>query len=200
MVWVSQPCHSLSCWSSIGCKTKPWESFWEIQPIETMRYLLGLPSMEARQKMHQFKAYLSAMQNPKIPLHDAVKEEKGCRLARGKSWMGQAEQLILHVCGLTELKQLRDLKKSSVEFKPYYKTLLSNNLCTHCCEWLAEKPVQMYKCLSKPTASNLTSWSMRTAQSQGTGLVRFSRLNRVDGLFTKIVEPTESQPLSWPWK
>ena len=114
--------------------------------------------MEARQKMDQFKAYLNAMQNPKIPLHDAVKKEKGCRLARGKSWMGQAEQLILHVCSLTELKQPRDWKKKrSVEFKPYCKTLLSNNLCMHCCEWIAEKPVQMYECLSKPTASNLTS-------------------------------------------
>ena len=62
------------------------------------------------------------MQNPKNPLHDAVKEEKGCRLARGKSWMGQAEQWIQHVCSLTELKQLRDWEKRPAEFKPYYKT------------------------------------------------------------------------------
>ena len=48
-------------------------------PIDTMRYLLIL----------------------KNPLHDAVKEEKGCRLARGKSWMSQAEQSIQHVCSLT---------------------------------------------------------------------------------------------------
>ena len=54
-------------------------------PIETMRYLLDLPSMETRHKVEQVKAYLNAMQNPKNPLHDAVKEEKGCRLARGKS-------------------------------------------------------------------------------------------------------------------
>ena len=53
-------------------------------PIETMRYLLDLPSIETRHKVVQVKAYLSAMQNPKNPLHDAVKEEKGCRLARGK--------------------------------------------------------------------------------------------------------------------
>ena len=31
MVWVSQPCHSLSYWISTGCKVKPWESFWEQQ-------------------------------------------------------------------------------------------------------------------------------------------------------------------------
>ena len=72
-------------------------------PVETMRYLLDLPSMETRHKVEQVKAYLNAMQNPKNPLHDAVKEEKRCRLARGKSWMGQAEQSIQHVCSLTEL-------------------------------------------------------------------------------------------------
>ena len=63
-------------------------------PIETMRYQLDLPSMEARHKVEQVKSYFNTMQNLKNPLHDAVKEEKGCRLARGKSWMGQAEQLI----------------------------------------------------------------------------------------------------------
>ena len=75
----------------------------EDTPIETMRYLLDLPSMETRHKVEQVKAYLNAVQYPKNPLHDAVKEDKGCRLARGKSWMGQAEQSIQHVCGLTEL-------------------------------------------------------------------------------------------------
>ena len=54
-------------------------------PIETMHYLLDVPSMETRHKVEQVKAYLNAMQNPKNPLHDGVKEEKGCRLARGKS-------------------------------------------------------------------------------------------------------------------
>ena len=49
--------------------------------------------------------------------------------------MGQAEQLIQHVCGLRELKQVRDWGKPPVGFKPYYKTLLSENLGTHCREW-----------------------------------------------------------------
>ena len=34
-----------------------------------------------------------------------------------------------------------------------------------------EKRMQKFKCLSKPTASHMTSRSTRTAQSQGTGLV-----------------------------
>ena len=41
--------------------------------IEIMRYLLDLPSMETRHKVEQVNAYLNAMQNPKNPLHDAVK-------------------------------------------------------------------------------------------------------------------------------
>ena len=77
--------------------------------------------------------YINVMQTPKNPL-DAVKEENGCRLARGKSWMDKAEQSILHVRGLTELKQVRDREKRSVELKPQYETLELENLDTHCCE------------------------------------------------------------------
>ena len=62
-------------------------------PIEAMCcYLQDLSSMEIRHTEEQVKTYLNAMQNPKNSLHDAVKEEKGCRLARGNSWMGQTEQ------------------------------------------------------------------------------------------------------------
>ena len=46
-------------------------------PIETTPYLLDLPQMETRHKVEQVKAYLNAMQDPKNPLHEAVKEEKG---------------------------------------------------------------------------------------------------------------------------
>ena len=62
------------------------------------------------------------MRSPNIPLHDVFKEEKGCTLARRKSWMSQAEQSVQCVYGLTELKQVRDWEKRSFEFKPYYKT------------------------------------------------------------------------------
>ena len=102
-------------------------------------YLLDLPAIETRHKVEQVKVYLNAMQNPKDSLGDAVEEEKGCRLARGKPWMDQAEQSIQHVCGLAELKQVRDREKRPAEFKPYYKTLLSENLGRHCREWPAGK-------------------------------------------------------------
>ena len=43
-------------------------------PIETMRYVLDLQSMETRHKVEQVN--LNAMHNPKNPVHDAVKEDK----------------------------------------------------------------------------------------------------------------------------
>ena len=62
-------------------------------PIETIRYLLDLLSIKTRHKVEQVKAYLNAMQNPNNPLHDALKEEKGCRLARGShGWAKQNNQ------------------------------------------------------------------------------------------------------------
>ena len=79
-----------------------------------------------------------AMQNPRSPLHDAVKEEKGCSLARGRSWMGQAEQSI-SACMRPHSAQARDWEKRPFEFKPFYETLLSENLGTHCREWPTRK-------------------------------------------------------------
>ena len=46
MAWVSQPCHSLTCWSSTGCKTTTRGT-----SFEAMRYPLDPPSMEARHKV-----------------------------------------------------------------------------------------------------------------------------------------------------
>ena len=45
--------------------------------------------------MEQIKAYFTAIENPYYPLHEAVKDTKGCRAGRGKSWLGQAEYSIL---------------------------------------------------------------------------------------------------------
>ena len=53
--------------------------------------------------------------------------------------MGQAEQSSQHVCGLTELKQIRDCEKRPVEFSPRNKTLLLETIGTHCREWPMEK-------------------------------------------------------------
>ena len=205
MVWVSQLCHSLTCWSSTGCKTKPWESLWEQQRTHPLRPCATYWTCHPwkRQKVEQVKAYLSEMQNQKNPLHDAVKEEKGCRQARSKSWMGQAEQSVQDVCSLAELKQVRDWEKRPVEFKPYYKTLLSENLGTHCHEWPAGKTnaeVQMHVEAKSKRHDIMIYISTWTAQPQGPDLVGASRPSRLEGLCAKIVEPTESRPLAWPWR
>ena len=52
--------------------------------------------------------------------------------------MGQVEQLIQHVCSLTE-KQVRNWEKPPAEFKPYCETLLPENLGAHSGEWPAGK-------------------------------------------------------------
>ena len=70
--------------------------------------MLNLPPTETRQKVEQVKAYFSAVENPNNPLHEAVKDTEGCRLGRDKSWMGQAEDSILQVRQLTELKQTKE--------------------------------------------------------------------------------------------
>ena len=59
--------------------------------------------METRQKVEQVQTYPSpsAMQNPKNLHHDAVQEEKECRLGRGESQIGQAELS-------SELKHIKD--------------------------------------------------------------------------------------------
>ena len=62
---------------------------------------LKLGHRRARQKVEQVKAYFSAVENHSNPLHESVKDTKGCRLGRGKSWMGQTEESILRVCQLT---------------------------------------------------------------------------------------------------
>ena len=69
--------------------------------------------------------------------------------------MGQAEQSVQHVCGLAELKQVRDWEKRPTEFKPDYKTLLPE--ARTAVKGQMEKPVQKYTCLSKPIASHTIS-------------------------------------------
>ena len=108
-------------------------------PLEAMRYILDLPPMHSRQKVAQVKAYLSAVENPQHPLHEATKDTKGERLQRGKSWMGQAEDSIKLVCELAELKQ----EKEWIEFPPQLKQCCQTHIPQHlgrqCQEWAAGK-------------------------------------------------------------
>ena len=47
--------------------------------------MLVLHPVQTRQKMEQTKAYFIDVENHHSPLHEAVKDTKGCRLGRGKS-------------------------------------------------------------------------------------------------------------------
>ena len=107
--------------------------------IEDMRYLLDLTSIVVRHKMEQVKAYLNTMQNPKNPLHDAVKEEKGVQTGK-KQVMNGSSRTINPACMRSRRTQAsKELGKTSIEFKPYYKTPLSENPGTPCREWPASK-------------------------------------------------------------
>ena len=78
---------------------------------------------------------LCAVENPHNSLHEAVKDTKGCRLGWGKAWMGPAEDSILQVCQLIELKQTKEWERYLNQFRHLYETLLPVNLGKHCQEW-----------------------------------------------------------------
>ena len=136
--------------------------------IEAMSYLLDLPPIETRDMEEQVKAYLNAMQNPKNPLYNTVNDEKGCRLSTGKSWIGQAEKSIQHVCGLTELKQASEGKNFHLISSTAMR-LLPENRGSHCHEgqaWTASVEIQMLvEASSKPHDMIYMNSSVTTDQS-----------------------------------
>ena len=71
--------------------------------------------MQSRQRVEQVKSYFIAVATPHNTLHEIAKETKGCRLGRGKSWMGQAEDSTLQVWQLTELKQTKSGKYTQTD-------------------------------------------------------------------------------------
>ena len=108
-------------------------------PIDAMRYVLDLPPIQTRQKVEQVKAYINAAENPHNPLHDAVNDEKGNRLTRGKSWMGQAEESIEKVCPLGNLKQQKEWEQYPKTLEDLHQVIIPTNLGRHCREWPAGK-------------------------------------------------------------
>ena len=104
-------------------------------PIEAMRYILDLPPMKTRQTVEQVKAYLKAAENPNNPLHGAVKEPKGDRLKRGKSWMGQAEDTISQVCQLSDLRDTKEWENQPRQLRRFYQVVASDHLGRHCRDW-----------------------------------------------------------------
>ena len=69
------------------------------------------------------------------------KNTKGCRLGWSKSWVGQAEDPILQVSQLTELKQTMEWERCPNQFQQLYdlyETLLPENLGKHC-HWITSR-------------------------------------------------------------
>ena len=87
------------------------QTYWETTKdtlIETMRFMLDLPPVQTRQKVEQVKLYCTSVpsKNPHKPTPRSRQRHNGIADWDGASlWMGQAEDSILHVCQLTELKQ-----------------------------------------------------------------------------------------------
>ena len=102
------------------------------RPTETIKFMPDLPPMQTRQKVEQAKSYLSAIENPHDRLNKAMKDTKGCRLGRGESWTGQAEDSVLQLCQLTELKQTKEWERYLNRFWSLYETHLPENLGKHC--------------------------------------------------------------------
>ena len=122
-------------------------------PNETMRFMLDFLPIQTRHQVEQVKAYFSAIENSHNPLHVDVKDTKGCRLGRGKSWMDQAEDSILQVSLLTELKQTKEWERYPKRFWRLYENPLPENLGKHCWQWPAGKTESEIKLSFNKTAN-----------------------------------------------
>ena len=177
MIWVSQPCNNKGT------------------PIEAMRYLLDLISMETRHKVEQVNAYFNSIQNHKNLLNDTVKEEKGYRQA-SHGLAKQNSQSIMRAA----LQGSEDSQKRPVKFKPYYKTLLPENLGTHYCESSAEKKLckSTNACRSQQQATWHRDLLGRLSYKGPVWMGVHGQARRKD--CTREQWRKESRPSVWPWR
>ena len=123
--------------------------------------------------METLDAYFSAIGNPHNPLQKDVKDTKRCRLGWSKSWTGQAEDSVLQVCQLTELKQTTEWERYPNRFPHLYETLLPENLRKYCRQWPAGKTETETKLLiqenSKPLDLIMYSDDSVTKDQSGWG-------------------------------
>jgi hypothetical protein len=69
-----------------------------------MRYLLDFP-IQNRISLCRARAYLRISVDTQHPLHSEIRSKKGERLRRGKSWMGQALDIIQQVCADNDIQE-----------------------------------------------------------------------------------------------
>ena len=65
-----------------------------VTPTETMRFMLGLPPMQTRQKVEHVKSQFSAVENAHNPVHEAVKRHEGMQTGTGQVFDGSSIGLI----------------------------------------------------------------------------------------------------------
>jgi ribonuclease HI len=73
-----------------------------------MRFLLDYPTMQQRVQLCQARAYLRISANKGHPLHSDIGKVMSCRLKRGKSWLGRAEEVIQQVCLLDDVSSCEE--------------------------------------------------------------------------------------------
>ena len=78
-----------------------------------------------------------------------MKDTQGRKLGWGKSWIGRAEDSVLQICQLRELKQTKEWERYPNRFRRLFETLLSENLGKHCREWPAGKTESEIKLLNQ---------------------------------------------------
>jgi hypothetical protein len=70
-----------------------------------MRYLLDFSTIQNRISLCRTRAYLRISADTQHPLHSEITSKKGNRLKRGKSWIGQAVDIIQQVCAINDIQE-----------------------------------------------------------------------------------------------
>ena len=118
-----------------------------------MRVILGItkdhwdhevrarPPTKANQTENEVgQSILQRRRKSPSPLHEAVNDTKECRLGRGKSWMGQAEEPILPVFARWQYsKQTKQWERYPKPIPASLWDIPARKLEKHCGEWSAGK-------------------------------------------------------------
>ena len=142
MVWVSEPCHSPTCLSSTGCKTKPWESFWKQQTTYPLKPWAAYWNCQRwKQDVRQSKSKHISMQCRILRIHPMMLSEKKRDAdweEASHGWASQNSQFCMCTASQNSRKWGTG-EKRAVEFKSLRDSAAREPMGTHCHEWPAGK-------------------------------------------------------------
>ena len=96
------------------------------KPCVTMRLLLDFPTMENKIMAWRARSYLRISADTQHPLHSELPREKGNRLARGKSWLGRAEDVVkLVVNDIAEIEAGPEWVSVPLDFKDAFPVVVT---------------------------------------------------------------------------